>query len=267
MQHVGIVAVLKQDGARLSFEYIIICVQLLVAERLYLPAAFMFLLRRHLAGNAQSLCAWALAVAEHMELAYGQCLHEAMCPGKQFVRLATHPDDDIHADEGIWDISVYLIYLLAEKFRIVAAVHEAKHFVAPALQRDVEVRHEGSALRTEADDFLCEQVRLYAADAIALDAFHLIESTEQVDEPFARCLAEVADVDARQHDFLASLPGSFFCLTDERCDAAVPASPSGEGYGAVGTKVVAAVLHLQEETCTLSASTSRNKQTHPRPLP
>ena len=215
VQDAGLFAVLQQDGTRLPLIYIIMCTQLFVAQREKLLTAFMFLLWRHLARYLQSLCAWAFAVAEYVELADGQGLHEVVCLGKQLVCLASHSHNDIYAYEGIGDVSSHLCYLLCKELRVVATMHEAQHFVTSALQGNMKVRHEGAALAAEPDDFLCEQVWLYAADAVALDAFHLVEGTKQVDERLASCLTEVPDVDAGQHDFLAPFPGSLFCLFDK----------------------------------------------------
>ena len=110
-----------------------------------------------------------------MVLTDGQCLHELASLSEQFVCLASHTHDDIHADECIWDVLPDLFYLLGEELCVVAAMHQFEHFVAATLEGDVEVRHEGSALAAKADDVFCEQVGLYAADTIALDAFHLVE--------------------------------------------------------------------------------------------
>ena len=227
--------------------------QLLLAQREKLLAALVFQLGGHDAGYLQGLCAGALAVAEHVELADGQRRDEVVGFPEQLIRLAPHAYDDIHADESIGDVVPHLFYLVGKELGVVASVHEAEHFVAAALQGDVEVRHEGAAFGTEAEDFLREQIRLDAADAVALDAFHAVEGTQQVDEALARRLAEVADVDSGQHDFLSSLPGCFFCLAYERGDASVAAAAPGVGYGAVGAEVVAAVLNLEEEARPLSA--------------
>ena len=250
---------LQQDGPRLSYIYIIICMQFLVAQREHLLAALVFLFGRHLARDVESLRAGTLAVAEHVVLADRQRLHESKRLGKEFVCLAAHAHDDIHADEGVGDVCPDFLYLLPEEPRVVVSVHEAQHLVAAALERDVEVRHESPAIGAEADDFFRQEVRFDAADAVALDAFHLVEGTKQVDEPLARRLSEVADVDACQHDFLASLACSLLSLPYERFDAPVAASSSGKGNGAVGAEVVAAVLHFKEEPSALPASTSRRE--------
>ena len=52
-------------------------------------------------------------------------------------------------------------------------------------------------------------------------------------------------------------------LGDEGRDAAVAAAATGEGYGAVGAEVVAAVLHLEEIACALAAGAGRDEQPPP----
>ena len=235
--------------------------ELLVAQRQDLLAALVLLFGRDAARYLQSLCAGAFAVAEHMELADGQRSHEVAALCEEQVRLAAHAHDDVHADEGVGDVAAHLADLLGEEGCVVASVHESQHLVAAALQGDVEVWHEGTTLGAEADDLLGEQVGLDAADAVALDAVHAVESAEQVDELLARRLAEVADVDARQYDFLAALPGCLLGLLHKRGDGAVPAAAAGEGNGAVGAVVVASVLYLEEVACAFAAGAAGHEGT------
>ena len=59
-------------------------------------------------------------------------------------------------------------------------------------------------------------------------------------------LAEVPDIDARQHDLASTFASDTLGFGDDLGDRAATASPSGLGDGAVGAVVVTAVLYLQE---------------------
>ena len=59
-------------------------------------------------------------------------------------------------------------------------------------------------------------------------------------------LAEVSDIDARQHDLASTFAGDTLSFGDDLGDRSATTSPSGLGDGAVGAVVVTAVLHLEE---------------------
>ena len=59
-------------------------------------------------------------------------------------------------------------------------------------------------------------------------------------------LAEVSDIDARQHDLASTFAGDTLGFGDDLGDRAATASPSGLGDGTVGAVVVTAVLYLEE---------------------
>ena len=78
----------------------------------------------------------------------------------------------------------------------------------------MEVGHKGTALCTEVDKLVREQVWLHAADAITLNALHAVKSLHQVEEALAGGLAEVADVNAREHNLFSALFSRLTRLTD-----------------------------------------------------
>ena len=72
---------------------------------------------------------------------------------------------------------------MGEERLVVTAVHQLKHLVASALQRNMEVRHEGTALGTVGDEVIIAEIRLQTGDTVTLDAFHLVHRLHKVEEP------------------------------------------------------------------------------------
>ena len=130
--------------------------------------------------------------------------------------------------------------------RVVAAAHQLQHFVAAALKRYVEMGHESTRMYTKVNDLIGQQIRLNAGNAIAFDALHTIQGTQQVNKGFARGATKVARVDPRDDNFLASLRRHLLRLLHQRCDGTVARTPPGNGDGAIGAVIVASVLHFKE---------------------
>ena len=100
-------------------------------------------------------------------------------------------------------------------------MHQSEHLVTAALERNMEVGHKGTALCTEVDKLVREQVWLHAADAITLNALHAVKGFHQVEEALAGGLAEVADINAREHNLLSSLFSSLTRLADKGSDGGI----------------------------------------------
>ena len=114
------------------------------------------------------------------------------------------------------------------------------------------MRHKGTRLCHIIDDFIGEQVRLDGRDTVTLDAFHPVERFHQIEERLSGGLAKVADVHPRNDNLLASF---FSCLTGlchNVLDTSVTATSAGKRDGAIGTEVIATILHLQEITGTVA---------------
>ena len=141
---------------------------------------------------------------------------------------------------------------MGEEGRVVAAVHEPEHLVASALQRYVEMRHEGTAGGTVVDERIIYEVRLQTADAEPVYPLHPIELPHEVEERLTRLFAEITDVDSGDHDFTSALFGRFLCQRHERLDGRTAAESAGIGNGAVSAEIVAPVLHLEEEAGTVA---------------
>ena len=97
----------------------------------------------------------------------------------------------------------------------VATVHEFEHLVIATLQRDMEVRHEGTRVGTVLDELVVDEVRLQRTDAVALDALHTVEGFDEVEECLAGGFAKLSDVHAGEHNLLAAFACSLFGLLHE----------------------------------------------------
>ena len=113
-----------------------------------------------------------------MELRDGQRPDEALGLIEEFGRLAACAHDDIDTDEGVGHQLAHARYLIIKECRVVATVHQSQHLVAARLQRDMEMRHEGTAAGAELQHLVRQQVGFDAGDAVALDAFDLVQGTE-----------------------------------------------------------------------------------------
>ena len=129
---------------------------------------------------------------------------------------------------------------------IIPAVHQFQHLITTALQRDMEMRHERTGVRTVVYQFIRQQVGFQTADTEPLDALHLIECLHQIQTRLTGCPTEITNVDTRQHDFLSPFLCRLFCLCHQRSDAGIAGEAASVWYRAIGTEIVAAILHFQE---------------------
>ena len=108
------------------------------------------------------------------------------------------------------------------------------------------MRHEMSAFSDKCDNLVADQIRFDGRDSVSLNAFHSVESPEQVDELFMGAFAEIANVDSCDDDFLSTFGGDSFGLSDKFSDGTVPAPAAGERNRAIGAVIVTTVLYFQE---------------------
>ena len=176
------------------------------------------------------------------------------------LRLAREPDDHVDADEGVGHQPSHGRDPLGEARRGVAAAHQAQNPVRTALERNVEMVHEFRRRSAKCDDFVGQQVRLDRRNAVAFDPFDLVERPQQVDEPLPRRAAEIPRVDARQDDLLLPPGSDLPRLGHEVGDGHVAARTAGVVDRAVGTAVVAPVLHLEEGARAVAARKGREER-------
>ena len=203
--------------------------------------------------NLERCGAGTLGVTEDVQLGDGQRGDEVVGFFKTFVGFSARADNHVHADEGIGHDAANEFHLIAEKRRVVAALHERKHGVAAALKGNVEVGHEGAAVGAEINNLVGEQIRLNARDAVALDAFNLVKCVDELREVLAGGAAEIADVHAGEHNFKSAVGRGLFGLRHHFGNGGVARSTTCGRDGAVGAIIVAAVLHLEEVAGAIAA--------------
>ena len=219
-----------------------------------LTALVLFLRRDHMR-DFQGFGASPFGVGEDVILGYIDTLHEVIGFLKILLCLATSAYDDIHTDESIGHHGAYLLYLMGEKGCVVLAVHKPQHLIATTLQGDVEMRHESPRLHTVLDDFIGQQVRLDARDAVAFNAVYLVKSLDEIESVLACVFAEVANVHPCDYYLLAATLGHILCLCHQALDGAAAAASACQWNGAVAAVVVTAVLDLEEIACAVATFT------------
>ena len=148
-----------------------------------------------------------------MQLRDGQFVEQRVCLLEALRRLTSAAHHHVNTDKRIRHQLLDTEDLVSEELAVVVTVHQLQYFVATALQRNMEMGHEGTALvGAPLNKLIAQQVGLQTADAIALDSLHLIQGFHQINEALAGGLAEVSDVYARQDDFLTAFNYGFFCL-------------------------------------------------------
>ena len=194
---------------------------LLLTEVEQLLAALLLVRVSHHIGDAKGCGSGSFAVREDVQLGDVHGRKEVETLLEAFLCLSTTTHHHVHADEGIGHAVLNEFYLVSEELLVITAMHQSEHLIAAALERNMEVGHKGTALCTEVDKLVREQVWLHAADAITLDSLHAVKGFHQIEEALAGGLAEVADVNARENYLLSAFFSRLTRLTDERSDGGV----------------------------------------------
>ncbi len=121
---------------------------LLVAQLQQTLRAHLLLLLAYHVWNLQGSCSWTLGIWEHMELRNRQTLQELIAFLKALRSFTTTAHHHIYTDKGIRHLLLDQVHLMGEERLVVTAVHQLQHLIASALQGNMEVRHEGTALGT-----------------------------------------------------------------------------------------------------------------------
>ena len=222
-------------------------------------AAQLLVLVGHHVRYLQGSRSGALGIREHVQLGYVKTLQELVSLLEQFGTLAARAYHNVDADERIGHHFLYQLYLVGEQRAVITAVHKAQHFVRTTLQRYVEMGHERPAACTILNQFVVEQVGLYAAYAVTLYSLDAVECLNKVNETLVGGLAEVAYVDSGQHNLLSALGSGLSRLPYKRLYTGVTAESTRVWDGAIRTEIIATVLHLEEITRTVAARTARRK--------
>lgn len=114
------------------------------------------------------------------------------------------------------------------------------------------MRHESTALGTEVNQLVTQQVRLQTTDTVAGNTLYVIQCLHEIQECLPCRLSEITDIHSRQHDLLATLTDCLFRLPSPESDGGITTEAAGIGYRTIGTEIVTSVLHLQEITGTVA---------------
>ena len=150
-----------------------------------------------------------------MELCHGQAVEKFVAVLEILRSLAAAAHHHVDTDEGVGHEFLDEMDLMGEDITGVATVHELEHLVIATLQRDMEVRHEGTRVGTVLDELVVDEVGFQRTDAIALYALHTVEGFDQVEERLAGGLAKLSDVHACEHNLLAAFACRLFGLFHE----------------------------------------------------
>ena len=231
--------------------------RLLIAQlQQSLGALLLLLLVNHIR-NLQGSRARTLRIREDVKLGNRQTLQELIAFFKTLRSFAATAHHHIDTDKRIRHFLLDKIHLVGEERLVVTTVHQLEHLIASALQRNVEMRHKGTALGTILYEIIITEIRLQTRDAVTLDSFYLIHRLDKVDESLVGSLTEIADIHTGNDDFLTAFSSRLLTLSHKRLDARVARIASGKWNGAIGAIIIAAVLHLQEITGTVATRARR----------
>ena len=231
--------------------------RLLIAQLQQSLGAFLLLLLVNHIRNLQGSRAWTLGIREDVKLGNRQTLQELIAFFKTLRSFAATAHHHIHADKRIRHFLLDKIHLVGKERLVVTAVHQLEHLIASALQRNVEMRHKGTALGTILYEIIITEIRLQTRDAVTLDSFYLIHRLDKVDESLVGSLTEITDIHTGNDDFLTAFSSRLLTLSHKRLDARVARIASGKWNGAIGAIIIAAVLHLQKITGTVATRARR----------
>ena len=231
--------------------------RLLIAQLQQSLGAFLLLLLVNHIRNLQGSRARTLRIREDVKLGNRQTLQELIAFFKTLRSFTATAHHHIDTDKRIRHLLLDKIHLVSKERLVVTAVHQLEHLIASALQRNVEMRHKGTALGTILYEIIIAEIRLQTRDAVTLDSFYLIHRLDKVDESLVGSLTEITDIHTGNDDFLTAFSSRLLTLSHKRLDAWVARIASGKWNGAIGAIIIAAVLHLQEITGTVATRARR----------
>ena len=249
VHHAVVVLALPQDSLRHTLASGIERLQFAPADLMQnLTAAMTFLRRHNRQVHRQHTRALALRIGEDMQLADRQRLDEPQICLPALIRLAPDTHHAVHADKRMGQHAADAVHPLAEKGRVVMAVHNAQHLVRAGLERDMEMRGNVCRPRHEVDNLPGQQIRLDTADAHTVGRIERkrVQRTQKVNESLACTAPEIAYINARQYNLLRALAKHGQRLRADRLHGGVAAPAPGIGNGTIGAEIVATVLHLEE---------------------
>ena len=190
-----------------------------------------------------------------MELGNRQTLQELITFLKTLWSFTATAHHYVYTDEGIRHLLLDEIHLMGKERLVITAMHQLQHLIASALQRNMEVRHEGTTLCAIGNEIIITKIRFQTGDAKTLDTLHLVHRLHKIQESLMGSLTEITDVHTGDDNLLTSLSCSLLTLSHQRLDARITGISTGERNGTIGAVIVAAILYLQEIAGTVAAGT------------
>ena len=165
-----------------------------------------------------------------------------------FVRFAGESDDQVGRDGAAGEIRVQEADALVVARGVVLAVHAAQDAVAAALEAQVELRAEIWEARQRAAECFVDRPRFERAETDAHIRHGGADRREQVaqDGPVFPFLPPGGNFDAVNDDLTIALGGELLRLGDGSVQRHGAHAAARVGDDAIGTEIVAPVLHLQQ---------------------
>ena len=199
---------------------------------------------------------------------FNPVFQEVICLQKELVGFSGEAGDYVNAEEDVgffasvgvqfsrFRIHLFadICYFVGEKFRCILTADVLQNRVAAALKRNMEMWQELGAGSYPVHDVVGQQVRLDGRNPVSLNALHIVERFQQIQETLPGLAAEVASVDAGEHDFLHARCCYFLSFAYGFVNADATAPSTCVWHSAVGAEVVASVLHFQERPRALLAA-------------
>ncbi len=183
-----------------------------------------------------------------MERRERQRLDEAHRRLEVLLRLARVPDDDVGAEAQAGNRRGEPLHEGPVHGGVVGPAHQAQHAVAPALERQVQMRRHHRQRRHRVEQLGREVGRQHRGEAQPAEPLHLRELPEQGGQRGARVEipAVVADVHPGERDVEIAGGHEGPHLVEHDLGLLAPAPPARGRHDAEGAAVLAAVLDLHE---------------------
>ena len=188
---------------------------LLVTQLQQTLRAHLLLLLAYYVWNLQCSCSRTLRIWEDMKLRNRQALQELIALLKTLWSFTATTHHYVYTDEGIRHLLLDEIHLMGKERLVITAMHQLQNLIASALQRNMEVRHEGTALCTVSNEIIITEIRFQTGDAITLDTLHLVHRLHKIQESLMGSLTEITDVHTGDDNLLTPLSCSLLTLSHQ----------------------------------------------------
>ena len=117
----------------------------------------------------------------------------------------------------------------------------------------MKMRHKTTRMGYILYDLICQQIRFDRGNTITFDSFYPIQRFYQIKESLTCTLTEISDIYSGDNNFPASFACRLLCLCHNISNSTITTASTGKRNRTIGTEIIAAVLHFQEEAGTVSS--------------